>query len=81
MVIVITCMEEACNYINGNIRVGKVVEATRNRLKELNIEDKRLQILNFAPNMEEKFRSAFKDVMLQASELGPIYKKWKKGGI
>ena len=75
MVIVITCMEEACHFINGNIRVGKVVEATRNRLKELNIEDNRLQILNVAPNMEEKFRIAFKDVMLQASELGPVYKK------
>ncbi len=75
MVIVITCMEEACHFINGNIRVGKVVEATRNRLKELNIEDNRLQILNFAPNMEEKFCIAFKDVMLQASELGPVYKK------
>ena len=81
MVIVIACIEEACHFINGNIRVEKVVEATRNRLKELDIEDKRLQILSFAPNMEEKFRSAFKDVMLQASELGPIYKKWKKGGI
>ena len=75
VVIVIACIEEACHFINGNIRVEKVVEATRNRLKELNIEDKRLQILNFAPNMEEKFRSAFKDVMLQASELGPVYKK------
>ena len=75
MVIVITCMEEACHFINGNIRVGKVVEATRNRLKELNIKDNRLQILNFAPNMEEKFRSAFEDVMLQASELGSIYEK------
>jgi len=75
MVIVIACIEEACHFINGNIRVGKVVEATRNRLKELDIEDKRLQIFNFAPNMEEKFRSAFEDVMLQASELGSIYKK------
>ena len=75
MVIVITCMEEACHFINGNIRAEKIVEATRNRLKELNVEDNRLQILNFAPNMEEKFRIAFKDVMLQASELGPVYKK------
>ena len=75
MVIVITCMEEACHFINGNIRAEKIVEATRNRLKELNIEDNRLQILNFAPNMDEKFRSAFKSIILQASELGSIYKK------
>ena len=75
MVIVIACIKEACHFINGNIRVEKAVEATCNMLKELDIEDKRLQILNFAPNMEEKFHSAFKDVMLQASELGPIYKK------
>ena len=74
MVIVIACIEEACHFINGNIRVEKVVEATCNMLKELDIEDKRLQILNFAPNMEEKFRSAFENVILQASELGPIYK-------
>ena len=75
MVIVIACIEEACHFINGNIRVEKAVEATCNMLKELDIEDKRLQILNFAPNMEEKFRSALKSVMLQASELGPIYEK------
>ncbi len=78
MVIVIACIEEACHFINGNIRVEKAVEATCNMLKELDIEDKRLQILNFAPNMEEKFRIAFKDVMLQASKLGSIY---QKGGV
>ncbi|MCK5595153.1 hydrogenase iron-sulfur subunit [bacterium] len=75
MVIVIACIEEACHFINGNIKVGKVVEAARNRLKELDIDDKRLQILNFAPNMDEKFHSAFEDIVLQASELGSIYKK------
>ena len=78
MVIVIACIEEACHFINGNIRVEKVVKATRNRLKELDIEDKRLQIFNFAPNMEEKFHRVFKDIVLQASELGPIY---EEGGV
>ncbi|MBU0479017.1 hydrogenase iron-sulfur subunit [bacterium] len=81
MVIVIACIEEACHFINGNIRVEKVVEATCNMLKELDIEDKRLQILNFAPNMEEKFCSAFEDVMLQASKLGPMYEERWKGGV
>lgn len=60
-VIVLACYEGACKYLSGNSKAKKRIEYTGKILKEIGIEDKRLEMHYLQANQDEKFKEILKN--------------------
>lgn len=60
-VVVITCPEGECRYVDGNIRAKKRVERVKGMLDEIGLGGERLSFHNVPPGDEDAIRRIVKD--------------------
>jgi F420-non-reducing hydrogenase iron-sulfur subunit len=70
-VLIAACYENACRYIRGNIRAKNRVDYVRSILKDIGIEEERIQIAYLAPNMGVKFAQIASEMVEKVKEFGP----------
>ena len=70
-VIVLTCPEGECRYVNGNIRARKRVERLKNLLDEIGLDGRRLSIFNVSSADETAAAEIIQKTLLELADLGP----------
>jgi coenzyme F420-reducing hydrogenase delta subunit len=70
-VMIMTCPEDACQYLYGNIRAKKRVEAIRPLLEEVGLEPERLKIYSMASNQACRFVQVVNEMAERIKEIGP----------
>jgi coenzyme F420-reducing hydrogenase delta subunit len=66
-VLIFACYESACKFISGNIKTKKRVEYAKKILKEIGIDEDKLQMHNIQINQEGRLREiieSFKNKIL-----------------
>ncbi len=61
-VLVLGCEEGACRHITGNLRAKERVKYAKMLLKEVGIDEGRLEMFNLAPNTPHKFVQIVSDM-------------------
>jgi len=64
-------MEGECHFLEGNLRTKKKVLYAKKLLKELGIEEERLEMFNMSSSEGPKFAAAANEMARRAKELGP----------
>jgi F420-non-reducing hydrogenase iron-sulfur subunit len=54
-VLVMGCQEGACQHLTGNTRAKQRVEYAKSLLKEVGIDEDRIRMVNFGPDMARSF--------------------------
>ncbi|MHC4156960.1 MAG: hydrogenase iron-sulfur subunit [Planctomycetota bacterium] len=72
-VFVAGCLEGACHYLEGNIRVKHRVAYVKKLLAEAGIRPDRLEMFNVSAAMGERFSEIVEEMTERARQLGPIY--------
>ena len=70
-VIVLTCPEGECKYVDGSIRAGKRVKRLQALLDEIGLGAQRLSLFSIAPNDREAVAEAIQETVSQLKDLGP----------
>jgi len=70
-VIVAGCEEGSCHFQKGNLIAKKRVEYTKKLLREIGIEDSRLEMFNLSSAMGSKFAQIASEMTEQIKKLGP----------
>lgn len=75
-VFVAGCLEKNCNFEYGNYEARKRVEQTKRILREIGIEDERVEMFNVASNQAWKFVEIVEEMVARAERL----RSSKQGG-
>lgn len=59
-VVIVSCFEGACRYVDGNVRCSKRIDSLKKEFEKLNIEKDILEIYNFTSSMNDEFRELMK---------------------
>ncbi|NPV53181.1 MAG: hydrogenase iron-sulfur subunit [Firmicutes bacterium] len=70
-VIVLGCFEEACHYLTGNVRAKKRVGYVRRLIRDIGIEEDRIQFFHLAPDMDARFSRIIEEFSRQVENMGP----------
>lgn len=70
-VVVLTCPEGECHYVNGNIRARKRVERLKNLLDEIGLNGRRLSIFNISLEDETVAAEIIQKTLLELADIGP----------
>jgi F420-non-reducing hydrogenase iron-sulfur subunit len=68
---ILACQKENCKFLKGNVRAAQRVKQTQNLLKEIGIEEERVDIFYIAANMGHKFAEIVQNFYDKMRELGP----------
>ena len=55
-VVIISCFEGACNYLYGNVRCKKRIDAIKKDFESLQLNTDLVEFYNFTSNMDEEFK-------------------------
>ena len=61
-VLVMGCQEGACRHLTGNIRAKERVKYAADLLQEVGIDRERVKMVNFGPDMAQKFVREVKEM-------------------
>ena len=67
-VLVMGCQEGACQHLTGNTRAKERVKYAANLLQEVGIDGERVKMVNFGPDMAQKFVSEIKEMVEKIKE-------------
>ena len=67
-VLVMGCQEGACQHLTGNTRAKERVEYAANLLQEVGIDGERVKMVNFGPDMAQKFVREIKEMVEKIKE-------------
>ncbi len=70
-VVVLTCPEGECHYVNGNIRARKRVERLKNVLDEIGLNGRRLSLFNVPLEDGTVAAEIIQKTLLELADLGP----------
>ncbi len=70
-VMVAGCLEGECHYINGNIKAKKRVKYVKKLLKEIGMEEERVEMYNLSSAEGPRFAEITKEMTERIRELGP----------
>jgi F420-non-reducing hydrogenase iron-sulfur subunit len=65
------CLEGDCHYINGNIKARKRVGAVKKMLKDLGIEEERVEMYNLSAAQGPRFAEIAREMTQKIRNLGP----------
>jgi len=64
-------MEGECHFLEGNLRTKKKVQYAKKLLKEIGLEEERLEMFNMSASEGPKFAAAADEMTRRARDLGP----------
>jgi coenzyme F420-reducing hydrogenase delta subunit len=64
-------MEGECHFLEGNLRTKKKVQFAKKLLKEIGLEEERLEMFNMGASEGPKFAAAADEMTRRARDLGP----------
>ena len=67
-VLVMGCQEGACQHLTGNTRAKERVKYAANLLMEVGIDGERVKMVNFGPDMAQRFACEIKEMMEKIKE-------------
>lgn len=67
-VLVMGCQEGACQHLTGNTRAKERVKYAANLLQEVGINRERVKMVNFGPDMAQKFVREIKEMVGKIKE-------------
>ena len=67
-VLVMGCQEGACCHLTGNIRAKERVKYAEDLLKEVGINGQRVKMVNFGPDMAQKFAREIEEMVEKIKE-------------
>ncbi|MBN2186974.1 MAG: hydrogenase iron-sulfur subunit [Dehalococcoidia bacterium] len=67
-VLVMGCQEGACQHLTGNTRAKERVKYAANLLQEVGINRERVKMVNFGPDMAQKFVREIKEMVEKIKE-------------
>jgi len=67
-VLVMGCQEGACQHLTGNARAKERVKYAANLLQEAGIDGERVKMVNFGPDMAQKFVREIKEMVEKIKE-------------
>jgi len=67
-VLVMGCQEGACQHLTGNTRAKERVKYAASLLQEVGIDRERVKMVNFGPDMAQKFVSEIKEMVEKIKE-------------
>jgi len=70
-VVVLTCPEGECRYIDGNIRAGKRVKRLQALLDEIGLGGQRLSLFSISPNDDDAIGQIIRKTAADLVDLGP----------
>ncbi|MFC1872046.1 hydrogenase iron-sulfur subunit [Chloroflexota bacterium] len=70
-VVVLTCPEGECKYVDGNIRARKRVERLQSLLDEIGLDSRRLSLFNISPNDKVAVSKIIQKTVSELTDLGP----------
>jgi heterodisulfide reductase subunit A len=74
-VMVIGCKDGNCQYRNGSERAGNRVAAAKELLKEIGVDENRLEMFNISSSLADEFREIVVNMTERARTLGPTFQK------
>ncbi|UCD91635.1 MAG: hydrogenase iron-sulfur subunit, partial [Methanobacteriota archaeon] len=74
-VMVIGCKDGNCNYKNGSERARKRVEEAKRLLKEIGLDDTRLEMFNISSSLADQFREVVVNMTERTKTLGPTFER------
>ena len=72
-VMVVGCLEGECHYITGNLRARKRVERVKAILKEIGIEEGRVEMYNLSAGEGPRFAAIVEEFTERIIGLGPAF--------
>jgi F420-non-reducing hydrogenase iron-sulfur subunit len=72
-VVVLTCPEGTCRYVEGNIRAKKRIGWVKKILNEIGIEEKRLSLFNINHGDRESAARIIDKTLSDLNIMGPIF--------
>ena len=72
-VVVLTCPEGTCRYVEGNIRAKKRVGRVKKILTEIGIEEKRVSLFNINHDDRKSAAQIIDKTLSDLSSMGPIF--------
>lgn len=72
-VMVCGCEEGSCHFLEGNFRAKKRVAYAKKLLKEVGIEEERLEMFNISASQGKKFAQICQDITEKIKKLGPLF--------
>ena len=73
-VIVAGCLEGSCHFISGNLRAKKRVEGVKTLLREIGIEQERLEFFNLSSAQGDRFAQIAREMTEKIRGLGSLWK-------
>jgi len=70
-VIVMACPEGVCRFVEGNIRAKKRIERTKRLLDEIELDGRRLSLINIKQKDKEAAAKILKETLWKIRDLGP----------
>ena len=70
-VCVVTCPEEECHFLEGNLRAESRVKYAKEVLDEIKLESDRLQIYHLYPPIKEQLQKIIDEMIAKIKGLGP----------
>ena len=70
-VVVLTCLEGECRYVDGNIRARKRVRRVQALLDEIGLDGRRLSLYNVPANDEAAINRIIQDTVSDLHDIGP----------
>jgi F420-non-reducing hydrogenase iron-sulfur subunit len=67
-VLVMGCQEGACQHLTGNTRAKERVKYAEDLLQEVGIDGERVKMVNFGPDMAQKFVREIKEMVGKIKE-------------
>lgn len=71
LAIVVGCPEDACQFLEGNLRARLRMRYANRLLAESGLGNERVRMVNLAPNDARGFSAVLRDAIAKARELGP----------
>ena len=65
------CLEGDCHFKNGNIKAARRVARAKKLLKEIGIEEERLEMITMSAGMGERFARTATEITEKIRNLGP----------
>lgn len=72
-VVIVTCKQNECRNIEGNMRAQKRAEAVESLLEEIGMGNGRMEVIRFKEDGIEQVISELKDFCAQVSNLPQLY--------
>ena len=72
------CLDGDCHFKNGNLKASQRVEYVKGILKEIGMEEERVQMIKMSAGMGARFARTASDITDEIRKLGPNFKKSKK---